>query len=63
MSETVQATDGTMLQLDSMTTAIVWSGAFVSTITVTFPNGGASYVQTFTNDGTNITGISRWVKV
>ncbi len=62
MSETVQATDGTMLQLSSMATTLTWSGDFVQTITVTFPNGGPSYVQTFTNNGTNIIAISQWIK-
>ena len=60
MSETVQANDGTMLPLDSITNTIAYSGSFVSTITVNYQ--GNTYVQTFTNNGTNITVISNWVK-
>ena len=65
MSETVTASDGTALPLDSLATTLVWSGGFISTITVQYPaksTGVLSYfTQTFTNNGTNITGISNWV--
>jgi hypothetical protein len=65
MSSTVQANDGTMLPLDSIPLAIIYSGSFVSTITVEYvanSTGVKSYfVQTFTNNGTNITGISGWI--
>lgn len=60
MSETVQASDGTQLPLDSLPVAIAYSGSFVSTMTVNYE--GNSYVQTYTNNGTNITAISNWVK-
>ena len=59
MSETVQANDGAMLPLDSLATQIVYSGGFVSTITVMY--AGKTYVQTFLNDGTDIIYISGWI--
>jgi hypothetical protein len=65
MSTTVTASDGTALPLDSLSTALVFSGAFISTITVQYvanSTGVLSYfTQTFTNNGTNITAISNWV--
>lgn len=65
MSDTVTASDGTQLPLDSLPTVIAYSGGFVSTITVQYDaksTGVLSYfVQTFTNNGTNITNISRFV--
>jgi len=59
MSETVQANDGAMLPLSSLAQQFVYSGSFVSTITVIY--AGKTYVQTFLNDGTNIIYISGWV--
>lgn len=59
MSETVQANDGAMLPLSSLPTQLVYSGDFISTITVIY--AGSTYVQTFLNDGTNITYISNWI--
>lgn len=59
MSETVQANDGAMLPLSSLAQQFVYSGSFVSTITVIY--AGNTYVQTFLNDGTNIIYISGWV--
>lgn len=59
MSGTVQANNGTMIPLDSVAQEIAYSGDFVSTITVEY--AGETYVQTFLNDGTNITNISGWV--
>lgn len=65
MSGTITASDGTALPLDSLAQTLVFSGSFISTITVQYVSkstGVESYfVQTFTNDGTNITGISQWV--
>ena len=58
MSETVQADDGTMLPLDSLPQVFTYDGTFVSTISVLY--AGITYIQTFNNDGTNITFISRW---
>jgi len=64
MSSTVQATDGTMIPLDSVQQTIVYAAGFISTITVNYQGNTASqYVQTFTNNGTNITGISQWEPV
>jgi hypothetical protein len=59
MSETVQATDGAMLPLESLAQEFIFSGSFLSTITVVYQ--GRTYVQTFLNDGTNITYISNWI--
>lgn len=59
MSETVQANDGAMLPLSSLAQQFVYSGSFVSTITVIYQ--GNTYVQTFLNNGTDITYISGWV--
>lgn len=60
MSDTVTATDGALLPLISLAQTYAYSGGFLSTITVSY--SGNTYVQTFTNDGTNITGASQWVK-
>lgn len=65
MSETVTASDGTALPIDSLPQVFAYSGSFLSTITVVYAdNLGVenTYVQTFTNNGTEITAISRWVK-
>jgi hypothetical protein len=59
MSGTVQANDGEMLPLDNLAQQFVYSGSFISTITVTF--AGRNYVQTFYNDGTNIIYITGWI--
>jgi len=58
-SSTVQATNGVALPLDNLAMAFAYSGSFVSTITVVY--SGITYVQTFTNNGTQITNISQWV--
>lgn len=58
MSETVQANNGTPLPLSSLPTEIVYVGSFVTEIIVEY--AGETYKQTFTNNGTEITGISRW---
>lgn len=60
MSGTVQASDGTQLPLDSIPGTITYSGSFVSTIVVSYE--GNTYTQTFSNNGTVITGFSNWVK-
>jgi len=57
---TVLASDGVMLPLDALTQNITYSGSFVSYIQVVYV--GNTYQQTFTNNGTNITVISGWVK-
>lgn len=64
MSETITASDGTALPIDSLAVAITWSGSFVATMAVVYPNIHGvvkTYTVTFTNDGTNITGVSQWV--
>lgn len=61
MSSTVQASDGTMLPVDSLPITLVFFGGFISTLTTVY--AGVTYRQTFTNDGTNITLISRWAPV
>lgn len=60
MSETVIASDGTLLPLDSLPTAIGYSGGLPVTFTVVYR--GNTYIQTFTYTGTDVTNISRWVK-
>jgi len=60
MSETVTTIpDGVALPLISLPQVFAYDGNFVSTITVTY--AGNTYIQTFTNDGTNITDISGWI--
>jgi hypothetical protein len=44
------------LPLGSLNQAFTYDGTFVETITVVYQ--GVTFVQTFTNDGTNITNIS-----
>lgn len=65
MSGTVQASDGTQLPLDDIPFQLAFDGNFLSTITVQYPRNsdGAeyNYVQTFTNNGTQVTGGSRFV--
>lgn len=58
MSDTVTASDGAQLPLDSLPMTFTYSSTFVATISVFYQ--GNTYVQTFTNDGTNITFISGW---
>lgn len=59
MIETVLASDGTQLPLAQLEQIFVFAGAFISTVTVEYIDN--TYVQTFTNDGANITEISEWV--
>ena len=59
MSSTVQANNGAQLPLDSVEQTFAFAGGFISTITVIY--AGNTYVQTFTNNGTNITTISGWI--
>lgn len=58
MSLTVYANDNVMLPIDSLAQAFAYDTTFLSTITVMY--AGNLYIQTFTNDGTNITNISQW---
>jgi len=51
---------GAKVPLDSLPQTFVYAGGFLSTITVAYR--GVTYVQTFTNDGSNITVISKWVQ-
>ena len=59
MIETVLASDNTQLPLAQLEQVFSYVGGFVDTITVQYV--GNTYVQTFTNDGTNITEITGWV--
>lgn len=65
MSETVTATDGTQLPLDSLAMAFTYSGTNVVTISVTYPAKETGietiYTQTFTYSGSNVTNISQWI--
>ena len=58
MSQSVTASNGARLELDNLEQTFVYSGSFLETITVTL--NGIDYVQTFANNGTNITSISQW---
>ena len=59
MSSVITADNGVQIDLDNVTQTMAYSGDFVSTITVVY--AGNTYVQTFTNNGTNITEVSNWV--
>ena len=58
MPMTVQANDGAALPLNSLLRTFAYSGAFLASITMDYQ--GAEYVQTWTNDGTNIIHVSGW---
>ena len=59
MSTTVTASNGVQLPIDSLAATLAYDGGFIDTITVEYRD--VTYVQTFTNDGTDITAISQWV--
>ena len=56
---TVQASNGVLLPMDSLAQEFGYDGDFLETITVEYED--ITYIQTFTNDGTDITAISKWV--
>jgi len=56
MSSTVTGSNGVQIPLDSVPLTFAYDGDFVDTITCVYR--GLTYIQTFTNDGTNITAIS-----
>ena len=58
MGATVTADNGTQLPIDSLPISLAFSGGFISTMTTEY--AGITYVQTFDNDGTNVTYISNW---
>lgn len=67
MTDTVVASDGNALPLAALATTIVYSGGFISYLSVQYDDPFIStqlntYRQTFTNDGTNITAITGWIK-
>jgi len=51
---------GEKVPLDSLQQTFAYAGGFLTTITVAYRS--TTYVQTFTNDGTNITVASKWVQ-
>ena len=59
MGATVTASNGVQLPIDSLPVTITYSGSFVSTMTTIY--AGIVYVQTFTNNGTDVTAFSNWV--
>lgn len=59
MSGSSASTTNPQLPIGDLAVSIVYSGSLVSTMTVVYR--GVTYVKTFTNDGTYITGISCWV--
>jgi len=56
---TVTASNGVELQINALEQTFTWDGSIISTITVVY--NSITYIQTFSNDGTNITDISQWV--
>lgn len=56
---TVTASNGVELQINALEQIFTWDGSIISTITVVY--NSITYIQTFSNDGTNITDISQWV--
>lgn len=65
MTDTVQSVPlpgqpGVQIPLANLQQTFVYAGGFLATITVQY--AGQTYVQTFTNNGVNITVISGWVQ-
>ena len=58
-SSTVTATDGVGVPINSLQKTLTYSGSFVATQVVQYE--GKTYTQTYTNNGTVITGVSQWV--
>ncbi len=60
----VVATDGTLLDLDSLPCSYGYTGADLTTMTVTVTEGGVTrtYVQTFTYSGGVIQSNTGWEK-
>jgi hypothetical protein len=56
----VMASDGVMLPIDSIAQTLGYTTGDLTTITVVY--GGNTYVQTLTYTSGNITAISEWVK-
>ena len=56
MSSIVTGSNGVQIPLDAVENVFTYDGDFIETITVVYR--GLTYIQTFTNDGTNITEIS-----
>lgn len=57
----VQGSDGKSIPLDSLAQTLGYDGSNnLTTITVSYD--GNTYIQTFTYVGSNLTGISAWVK-
>lgn len=59
MAGTVQATNGVALPLADLIQTLTYDGAFVATIVVSYR--GIVYTQTFTNNGTQITGVGQFI--
>ena len=51
--------NGMQIPIDSCAKTYVYDGEIVETITVEWMDG--TYIQTYTNDGTNITSVTGWV--
>ena len=61
MGSTITAVpNGVQLPLDSLAVTVAYSGSFVSTLTTIY--SGITYIQTFSNNGTYITGWSSWTE-
>lgn len=60
LSQSTIASDNVALPIDSLAQTITYTGANITSISVTYR--GNVYIQTITYTGDNITGISQWVK-
>jgi hypothetical protein len=54
------ASDGVALDVDSLAQTLGYIGSQLTTVTVA--QGGVTYIQTLTYTGSNLTGVSKWVK-
>lgn len=59
MADYVTASNGVQLEIAALAKTYTWVGGFMTAQTVVY--SGVTYIQTITNNGTNITGISKWV--
>lgn len=57
-ANTVQSSNGVALPIANLAIEFAYTGSFVTTATVVY--AGITYVQTFTNNGTQITNVSQW---
>jgi hypothetical protein len=63
MSETITASNGVMLPLDSLPVSITYIGSGAAAVpeTLTVEYRGVTYVQTLTYDSGNLIAASNWI--